>query len=103
MKERSNSKTNNRRVVSENTWLAKRKELLKKEKTFTRQRDELSRQRRELPWVKVEKPYVSDTPTGKKTLAELFAKRSQLIIYHFMFGPDPKWKEGCPTAVEVTC
>ena len=97
MNEHSKSKTNDHKVVSENTWLAQRKELLKKEKAFTRQRDELSRQRRELPWVKVEKSYVFDTPAGKKTLADLFDGRSQLIVYHFMFGPDPKWKEGCPS------
>src|ERR1700675_3903776 len=97
MNERSTSKTNGHKVVSEKLWLAPRKELLKNEKTFTRQRDELSRQRRALPWVKVEKPYVFSAPHGKATLAELFDGRSQLIIYHFMFGPDPKWKEGCPS------
>jgi predicted dithiol-disulfide oxidoreductase (DUF899 family) len=105
MKKRSKTKTNghqaNRvmkhKVVSEKAWLAQRKKLLAKEKAFTRQRDKLSRQRRELPWVKVEKPYVFDTPNGKETLADLFDGRSQLIVYHFMFGPDPKWKEGCPS------
>ena len=81
-------------VVSENVWIAQRKELLRKEKEFTRLRDELSRQRRELPWVKVEN-YVFDGPQGKETLAELFDGRSQLIIYHFMFGPG--WEEGCPS------
>jgi predicted dithiol-disulfide oxidoreductase (DUF899 family) len=80
-------------IVSREEWVKTRKELLKKEKEFTRQRDELSRQRRALPWVKVEKPYVFDTPQGKKTLADLFDGRSQLIIYHFMLGPG--WKEGC--------
>jgi predicted dithiol-disulfide oxidoreductase (DUF899 family) len=83
------------RVVSEAEWLAARKELLAKEKSFSRQRDALSAQRRELPWVRVDKQYVFDTPGGKETLAELFAGRSQLIVYHFMFGPD--WKEGCPS------
>src|SRR2546421_4965690 len=82
-------------VVSENEWIAQRKELLRKEKEFTRLRDELSRKRRELPWVKVEKNYVFDGPRGKETLSDLFAGRSQLIIYHFMFGPG--WKEGCPS------
>jgi predicted dithiol-disulfide oxidoreductase (DUF899 family) len=79
--------------VSGKIWLAQRKKLLKKEKTFTHHRDELRRQRRGLPWVKVEKPYMFDTRGGKKTLADLFDGRSQLIIYHFMFGPG--WKEGC--------
>ena len=83
----------NQKVVSRAESLAARKELLAKEKELTRMRDELSRQRRELPWVKVEKNYVFDTPAGKKTLADLFAGRSQLIVYHFMFGPG--WKEGC--------
>jgi predicted dithiol-disulfide oxidoreductase (DUF899 family) len=68
---------------------------LAKEKEFTRLRDELSRQRRELPWEKVEKQYIFDGPSGKETLAGLFQKRSQLIVYHFMFGPG--WKEGCPS------
>ena len=83
----------NQKVVSRAEWLAARRELLAKEKELTRMRDGLSRQRRELPWVKVEKNYVFDTSAGKKTLADLFAGRSQLIIYHFMFGPG--WKEGC--------
>jgi predicted dithiol-disulfide oxidoreductase (DUF899 family) len=85
----------NHAAVSENEWIAQRKELLRKEKEFTRLRDELSRQRRELPWVKVEKNYVFDGPRGKETLAELFEGRSQLVIYHFMFGPG--WEQGCPS------
>ena len=80
-------------VVSREKWTEARKALLAKEKEFTRQRDEISRQRRELPWVKVEKEYVFDGPKGKQTLAELFGERSQLIVYHFMFGPG--WEEGC--------
>src|SRR5262249_54551030 len=80
-------------VVSQDEWLAARIPLLSKEKEFTRLRDELSRQRRALPWVRVEKPYVFDGPDGKLTLAELFSGRSQLIVYHFMFGPG--WEEGC--------
>lgn len=83
------------RVVSQAEWLAARKELLKKEKELTRQKDALSAERRELPWVRVEKEYAFDGPTGKKTLGDLFAGRSQLIIYHFMFGPE--WQEGCPS------
>lgn len=82
-------------VVQPPEWLAARKDLLKKEKEFTRLRDELSRQRRELPWERVEKPYVFEGPQGKETLADLFAGRSQLLVYHFMFGPG--WKEGCPS------
>src|ERR1700682_1400778 len=81
-------------VVSMNDWLAVSKALLEKEKAFTKARDALSRQRRELPWVKVDKTYVFDGPNGKETLADLFAGRSQLIVQHFMFGP--QWKEGCP-------
>src|ERR1700683_4217426 len=81
------------KVVSAREWTANRKELLRKEKEFTRLRDELSRQRRELPWERVEKEYVFDGPNGKETLADLFHGRSQLIVYHFMFGPG--WSEGC--------
>jgi predicted dithiol-disulfide oxidoreductase (DUF899 family) len=88
------------KVVSPAEWLAARKELLKKEKEFTRLRDDLSRQRRELPWEKVEKSYVFDGLQGKETLADLFGGRSQLIIYHFMFGPD--WKEGCPSCSYIS-
>ena len=80
-------------VVSRDEWLVARQEFLQKEKAFTRQRDQLSRERRELPWVKVEKDYVFDTPKGKETLSDLFDGRSQLLVYHFMFGPD--WEEGC--------
>jgi len=83
------------RVVSRAEWLVARKALLTKEKELTRLRDQLSAERRSLPWVKVEKNYVFDAPDGKKTLAALFEGRSQLIVYHFMFGPG--WKEGCPS------
>lgn len=88
----------NHKIVSEQEWLAARKVLLAKEKAFTHERDRLSAQRRELPWVKVEKDYVFDGPNGKETLADLFAGRSQLIIYHFMFAPGvPGWPTaGCP-------
>jgi predicted dithiol-disulfide oxidoreductase (DUF899 family) len=81
-------------VASRDEWLARRQELLVKEKEFDRLRDDLSRLRRELPWVKVDVPYVFETPGGKQTLSELFEGRSQLVVYHFMFGPD--WKAGCP-------
>jgi predicted dithiol-disulfide oxidoreductase (DUF899 family) len=84
----------NHKVVSQKSWLTARKALLVKEKKFSRLRDELNQQRRQLPWVKVEKEYLFDGPSGKKTLADLFGDKSQLIVYHFMFGPG--WKEGCP-------
>jgi predicted dithiol-disulfide oxidoreductase (DUF899 family) len=83
----------NPKVVTGTEWLVARKDLLTREKELTRLRDEVSRHRRELPWVKVGKEYVFDGPDGKKTLADLFGRRSQLIVYHFMFGPD--WEEGC--------
>lgn len=85
----------NNNVVSREEWLAARKEHLLKEKEFTRLRDQLSQDRRELPWVKVEKEYLFDGPNGKETLSDLFNGQSQLIIYHFMYGPD--WEEGCPS------
>ena len=81
------------KVVSREEWLDARKNFLIKEKEFTQLRDQLSRQRRELPWVQVDKEYLFDTPHGKESLADLFAGRSQLIVYHFMFGPD--WKAVC--------
>jgi predicted dithiol-disulfide oxidoreductase (DUF899 family) len=86
---------NHSKVVSRDEWLAARKQHLKKEKEFTRLRDKLSAERRELPWVKVEKNYVFDGPKGKETLADLFDGRSQLIVYHFMFGLE--WEQGCPS------
>jgi predicted dithiol-disulfide oxidoreductase (DUF899 family) len=83
------------RIVSRDEWIAARKTLLAEEKALTRARDHLSAQRRALPWVKVEKTYVFDTLGGKKTLAELFGGKSQLLVYHFMLGPG--WEEGCPS------
>jgi len=82
------------KAVSREKWNALRKALLVKEKKFTRQREQLAQQRRSLPWVKVDKDYVFDGPNGRETLAQLFGKKSQLIVYHFMFGPG--WKDGCP-------
>src|SRR5688572_27244510 len=90
---------NKPQVVSRERWIEAQRAHLAKEKQLTRQRDELSRQRRQLPWVKVEKNYVFDSPQGKVTLADLFAGRSQLLIYHFMFGPE--WQEGCPSCSYV--
>jgi predicted dithiol-disulfide oxidoreductase (DUF899 family) len=89
------NKTELSKVVPPGEWLAARKEFLIKEKEFTRLRDELSRQRRELPMEKLEKQYTFTGPKGKETLADLFAGKSQLIVYHFMLGPG--WKEGCPS------
>ena len=80
-------------VVSRDEWLAARKQLLIKEKELTRLRDQINADRHALPWVKVEKPYVFDGPNGRQTLADLFDGRSQLIIKHFMLGPD--WEDGC--------
>jgi predicted dithiol-disulfide oxidoreductase (DUF899 family) len=82
-------------IVSPEKWAAKRIELLKREKEFTRLGDQLSAEKRKLPWVRVTKEYVFDGQDGKESLAELFSGRSQLIVYHFMFGPE--WEEGCPT------
>jgi len=76
-------------------WLAARRELIADEKEHTRRGDELARRRRELPWVPIDKAYAVDTEDGPKTLACLFDGRSQLIVYHFMFGPD--YTAGCPT------
>jgi predicted dithiol-disulfide oxidoreductase (DUF899 family) len=87
-------------VVSREQWLARRKELLLKEKELTRARDRINTERRALPWVRVEKNYVFDSPKGQVSLAGLFDGRSQLVIYHFMFGPD--WKEGCPSCSYVS-
>lgn len=81
------------RIVSRDEWLKARIALLAKEKELTRLRDRISAERRALPWVKVEKTYVFDTPESKRTLADLFGDRSQLIVNHFMFAPD--WNEGC--------
>ena len=83
------------KVVSRDEWLAARKAHLANEKALTKARDQLSAERRALPWVRVDKDYVFDSPSGKKTLGDLFGARSQLIVYHFMLGPD--WGEGCPS------
>ena len=83
------------RVGTREEWLAASAELLRREKELTRTGDELARQRRELPRVPVEKQYTLQTEYGAKTLEELFDARSQLVVYHFMFGPD--WEAGCPT------
>ncbi|HEV7249077.1 MAG TPA: thioredoxin family protein [Shinella sp.] len=84
----------NHEIVSREEWLAARKALLTLEKEETKLRDKVRAERLTLPWVKVEKNYTFETPEGRKTLAELFDGRSQLIVYHFMYGPD--WEAGCP-------
>ena len=86
------------RVGTREEWLAARVALLEREKDLTRRGDELARQRTELPWVRIDKEYVFETDGGPKTLAELFDGRSQLLVYHFMFGPTVEgWPDaGCP-------
>src|SRR6478736_5032073 len=81
-------------LASKAEWLEARRALLKREKEFTRLRDAINAERLALPWVRVGKDYAFDTPSGRRSLAELFDGRSQLMIYHFMFGPD--WEAGCP-------
>ena len=82
-------------AVDRETWLAARRAHLDDEKAFTRQRDDLSRKRREMPWLEISKGYEFEGPDGPATLADLFGDQSQLLIYHFMFGPG--WGEGCPS------
>jgi predicted dithiol-disulfide oxidoreductase (DUF899 family) len=82
-------------VVSREEWLRARKALLAREKELTHLRDQIARERRALPWVRIEKSYVFDAPEGKRTLAELFEGRRQLLVQHFMLGPG--WEEGCPS------
>ncbi|WP_223196284.1 DUF899 domain-containing protein [Diaphorobacter ruginosibacter] len=81
-------------VVSHEQWISRRKALLAREKELTHLRDQVARERRALPWERVEKNYVFDTPRGKRSLAELFEGRSQLLVQHFMFAPG--WEQGCP-------
>jgi predicted dithiol-disulfide oxidoreductase (DUF899 family) len=88
------SSTTVAKIGSREEWLAAREQLLLREKEHTRLGDELARQRRELPWVRVEKEYRFDTDDGEKALGELFDGRSQLLVYHFMFGPS--YQAGCP-------
>jgi predicted dithiol-disulfide oxidoreductase (DUF899 family) len=83
-----------RRIGTREEWLAASADLLEREKELTRTGDELARQRRELPWAPVEKEYTLQTADGTRTLAELFDGRSQLLVYHFMFGPG--YEAGCP-------
>src|SRR5262244_1036846 len=87
------------RVASRDEWLAARLELLQAEKELTRRSDELARRRQELPWVRLDKPYRFETEEGSASLADLFRGRSQLLIYHFMFGPD--YAAGCPSCSAI--
>ena len=81
------------RIATQDEWQAERDVLLTEEKELTRRSDELARKRRELPWVRVETNYTFETESGTKSLAELFDGRSQLLVYHFMFGPP--YTAGC--------
>jgi predicted dithiol-disulfide oxidoreductase (DUF899 family) len=87
------------RIGTQDEWQAKREELLREEKELTRRGDELARRRRDLPWVAVEKDYRFETADGMKALADLFEGRSQLMIYHFMFGPS--YEAGCPVCSSI--
>jgi predicted dithiol-disulfide oxidoreductase (DUF899 family) len=87
------------KVGTREEWLAARLELLEREKELTRRGDELARQRRDLPWVPIDKDYGFDTDEGTKTLAQLFDGRSQLLVYHFMFGPH--YTAGCPSCSSI--
>jgi predicted dithiol-disulfide oxidoreductase (DUF899 family) len=89
----------NHRTGTREEWLAARLKLLKAEKEFTRRGDELALQRQELPWVRVDKTYRFDTDEGSASLVDLFKGRSQLLVYHFMFGPD--YKAGCPSCSSI--
>lgn len=88
-----------REIVTRDQWLKARRELLLAEKEHTRQSDELARRRQALPWVRIETDYVFDTEKGKASLADLFRGRSQLLVYHFMFGPS--WAQGCPSCSAI--
>ncbi len=87
------------KIVSREEWLAARLGLLKEEKELTRRSDELARRRQELPWVRIDKEYRFETDEGSASLADLFRGRSQLLVYHFMFGPD--YKAGCATCSTI--
>ena len=87
------------RIGTQEEWQAERDMLLKEEKELTHRSDELARKRRELPWVRVEKDYQFDTERGRASLSDLFRGRSQLLVYHFMFGPD--YDAGCPSCSAI--
>jgi predicted dithiol-disulfide oxidoreductase (DUF899 family) len=87
------------KIVSREEWIAARLDLLEAEKELTRRSDELARRRQELPWVRIDKEYRFETDEGSSSLADLFRGRSQLLVYHFMFGPE--YKAGCPSCSAV--
>src|SRR5260221_9820710 len=87
------------KIGTREQWLAARLELIEDEKALTRRSDELAQRRQELPWVRIDKDYRFDTDEGSASLAELFGGRSQLLVYHFMFGPD--YKAGCPSCSAI--
>ena len=87
------------KIGTREAWRAARLELLQAEKALTRQSDEVARQRQGLPWVRIDKAYRFETDEGQASLADLFRGRSQLLIYHFMFGPD--FKAGCPACSAI--
>jgi predicted dithiol-disulfide oxidoreductase (DUF899 family) len=87
--------TSSHPVVSKDRWIAERRALLAREKELTRLRDQIARERRALPWERVEKDYAFDAPEGRRTLAELFEGRQQLLVQHFMLAPG--WEQGCPS------
>src|SRR5246500_3346523 len=89
----------NHKVVSREEWLAARRKLLEAEKDLTRRSDDLARRRQELPWVRIDKEYRFETDEGNASLADLFRGRSQLLVYHFMFGPD--YAAGCPSCSAI--
>src|SRR5213075_521430 len=89
----------NHKTGTREEWLAARLDLLNAEKELTRRSDELARRRQELPWVRIEKDYRFDTDEGNASLADLFKGRSQLLVYHFMFGPD--YAAGCPSCSSI--
>jgi predicted dithiol-disulfide oxidoreductase (DUF899 family) len=89
----SKSNITNHSIVSHEQWVTERKRLLAREKELTHLRDQVARERRALPWVRIEKVYTFETPEGLRTLADLFDGRQQLMVQHFMLGPD--WEEGC--------
>src|SRR5688500_16293959 len=91
--------TTTHKTGTRNEWLAARLELLEAEKELTRRGDEIARRRQELPWVRVDKEYRFETDEGSAALADLFRGRSQLLVYHFMFGPD--YKAGCPSCSAI--
>ena len=87
------------RIGTQEEWQAERDALLREEKELTRRSDELAAKRSRLPWVRVEKRYTFDTAAGRKSLADLFDRRSQLIVYHFMLAPG--WQAGCLSLIHI--